>query len=330
MLFSLVKPCEIPLNVKPQLIIVIDTEEEFDWSLPVERCNTSVVHMEWIDRCQDIFNEYQIKPCYVIDYPIASQEIGCRLLKSYHQQGQCEIGAHLHPWVNPPFTEALIPRHTYPGNLPDPLEYEKLKNLKALIDREFSQNTTIYKAGRYGFGPRTEHILQQLGFTIDVSVCPPVDYRADGGPDYRTYSDRPFWFGEQKLLEIPVTGGFVGSAGRFSPTIYQWAQQFKAAKLPGILSRLGIVDRLMLSPEGFSSKEHLKLTRYLYQQGSRIFTWSFHSPSMLPGHTVYVRSDAQLQQFLGEFRRYFDFFFDELSGQASTPTQIKALLEKQA
>lgn len=329
-MFSSKLAVDLPADLAPQLIVVIDTEEEFDWSQPVDRSNMSVVHMDWIARCQDIFNEYQIKPCYVIDYPIVSQEIGCRLLKNYHQQGQCEIGAHLHPWVNPPFTESLTPSHTYPGNLPAPLEYEKLKNLKALIDSEFSQNTTIYKAGRYGFGPRTEHILQQLGFTIDLSVCPPVDYRADGGPDYRTYTDRPFWFGEQKLLEIPVTGGFVGSAGRFSPAIYQLAQQLKAAKLPGILSRLGIVDRLMLSPEGFSSKEHLKLTRHLYQQGSRIFTWSFHSPSMVPGNTVYVRNDAQLQQFLGEFRRYFDFFFDELSGQASTPTQIKALLENQA
>jgi len=328
--FSSKLTVDLPVDLAPQLIVVIDTEEEFDWSQPVDRANTSVAHMEWISRCQDIFNEYQIKPCYVIDYPIVSQDVGCRLLKSYHQQGQCEIGAHLHPWVNPPYTEKLIPRHTYPGNLPEPLEFEKLKSLKELIDKEFRQDTTIYKAGRYGFGPRTEHILQQLGFKIDLSVCPPVDYRADGGPDYRTYSDRPFWFGEQKLLEIPVTGGFVGTAGRYSPVLYQWAQQLKAAKLPGILSRLGIVDRLMLSPEGFSSKEHLKLTRHLFQHGSRIFTWSFHSSSMQPGHTVYVRNEAQLQQFLGEFRRYFDFFFDELSGQASTPTQIKALLEDQA
>lgn len=328
-MFSRKIAVDLPADLAPQLIVVIDTEEEFDWSKPVERANTSVAHMEWISRCQDVFNEYQIKPCYVIDYPIVSQEIGCKLLKSYHQQGQCEIGAHLHPWVNPPYTETLIPRHTYPGNLPDGLELAKLTQLKTLIDQEFQQNTRIYKAGRYGFGPNTEQILQQLGFEIDLSVCPPFDYRADGGPDYRTFTDRPFWFGQQKLLELPVTGAFVGAAGRFSPALFNLAQHAKRLKLPGILSRLGLVDRLMLSPEGFHSAEHRKLTQTLYQQGSRIFTWSFHSPSMLPGHTVYVRNDAQLQQFLGEFRRFFDFFFDELNGQASTPSQIKALLERQ-
>lgn len=321
---------DMPLDIAPQLIVVIDTEEEFDWRQPVARTNTSVVHMEWISRCQDIFNEYRIKPCYVIDYPIASQHIGRSLLKSYLQQGQCEIGAHLHPWVSPPFSEELSPRNTYPGNLPEAIEFAKLEQLKQLIDREFEQNTTIYKAGRYGFGANTEHILQKLGFEIDVSVCPPVDYRADGGPDYRSFTDRPFWFGEKKLLELPVTGGFVGHAGRWCPALYQWSQKFKAAKLPGILSRLGVVDRLMLSPEGFRSNEHLKLTRHLYQQGSRVFTWSFHSSSVVPGHTVYVKNERELQQFLGEFRRYFDFFFDELKGQASSPTQIKALLEKQA
>jgi hypothetical protein len=328
--FSSKLAVDLPAETAPQLIVVIDTEEEFDWSKPVDRANTSVEHMEWISRCQDVFNEYQIKPCYVIDYPIVSQDAGCKLLKSFHRQGLCEIGAHLHPWVNPPYTETLIPKHTYPGNLPKPLEFEKLKNLKSLIDSEFQQDTTIYKAGRYGFGPNTEQILQQLGFTIDLSVCPPFDYRADGGPDYRTYNDRPFWFSQPKLLELPVTGAFVGAAGRYSPALFGVAQKFKRFKAPGILSKLGIVDRLMLSPEGFSSKEHLRLTRALYQQGSRIFTWSFHSPSMLPGHTVYVRNDAQLQQFIGEFRRFFDYFFDELKGQASTPTSIKALLEKQA
>lgn len=321
-MFKFVKDVDIPAELAPQLVVVIDTEEEFNWNDPVERSSTSVAHMEMLDRCQDIFNEYRVKPCYVIGYPVASQPIGCHLLKQYHQQGLCEIGAHLHPWVTPPFSEELSTVNTYPGNLPEPLEFEKLKNLKALIDQEFNQNTIIYKAGRYGFGANTEKILQQLGFQIDISVCPPVDYSNDGGPDYRSYPHTPFWFGEPQLLELPVTGAYVGIAGVQSPKIYEWSQRYKSYKVPAVLSRLGIVDRLMLSPEGYTSAEHRLITKSLLNKGVRVFTWSFHSPSIQVGNTPYVKTEQELKIFLNKFRRFFDYFFDELGGEPSSPQTL--------
>ena len=110
--------------------------------------------------------------------------------------------------------------------------------------------------------------------------------------------------------------------------LFELAQMFRRLKAPGILSRLGAVDRLMLSPEGFTPKEHIKLTRFLYNQGVRTFTWSFHSPSVVPGHTSYVQNEQQLRAFLDAFREYFDFFFNELGGQANTPTGLKSLMEK--
>ena len=153
--------------------------------------------------------------------------------------------------------------------------------------------------------------------------------RSDGGPDYRREDAHPFWFGgkEQPILELPCSGGFIGWASPLAIPLYQTAQALRRFKAPGILSRLGAVDRLMLSPEGFSSTEHVKLTRALYKQGVRTFTWSFHSPSVVPGNTDYVQNDEQLQAFLGQFRRFFDFFFDELRGQASSPTSVRKLME---
>ena len=83
----------------------------------------------------------------------------------------------------------------------------------------------------------------------------------------------------------------------------------------------------MLSPEGYSSEEHIRLTRALFDRGIRTFTWSFHSPSVVPGNTTYVETEAQLQVFLDRFRRFFDFFFNELGGQASTPSLLRKQLE---
>lgn len=318
----------LPQDSAPQLIVVVDTEEEFDWDKPADRNSTSVEAMQYINRVQDIFDEYGVTPCYVIDYPIASQEKSYKPLHDIHQDNRCEIGAHLHPWVTPPETEELKPANTYPGNLNKTLEYEKLNNLTEVIHQNFGFQPAIYKAGRYGFGRNTEAILKQLGYEIDLSFCPSVDHGHDGGPDYSDAHAQPFWFDDdRKLLEIPITGSFVGYAGNASKILYNLAQAGKNIKLPGIFTRLGIVDRLVLSPEGFTSEEHIKISKFLYDKGVRTFTWSFHSPTVMPGTTSYVTNEKELKNFLDSFHRYFDFFFNTMNGVATTPTKLKSQLE---
>lgn len=315
------------LNGSPPLLqVVIDTEEDFDWNAPPDRQQTSVDSMNYIDRVQDIFNDYGIVPCYVIDYPIASQEDGVRLLKQYHAAGQAEIGAHLHPWVNPPHNEQVTVSNMYPGNLPAELERAKLTQLRDKIAEQFGQVPRAYKAGRYGFGPNTQATLAALGFDIDLSVSPSFDHRYDGGPDYSDYNAEPFFFGDG-ALEVPITGAFVGWTGGLRKPLFNLGQKLSKVKGPGIASRLGLSDRIALSPEGYGLDEHIKITKFLRQQGVNTFTWSFHSPSVKPGCTPYVRTEKDLQAFLDNFRRYFDFFLHELGGKPTSPTQLKTLLE---
>lgn len=320
-------PINISSDQRPQLVVVIDTEEEFDWNAPADRNKTGVTAMDYIYRAQDIFDEYNITPCYVVDYPVVSQDHGSRALKKIFNDGRCEIGAHLHPWVSPPLDEEMLPENTFPGNLDADLEREKLQVLTDQIELVFGCRPTSYKAGRYGVGPNTAKILSDLGYQTDLSLCPPVDYSDQKGPDFSGCHAEPFWFGENNsLLEIPISGAFVGWAGAFAKPIYNFGMKFKQFKLPGIFSRLSLVDRLMLSPEGFTSEDHIKLTLFLYSRGVRTFTWSFHSPTVVPGHTSYVQNEQQLEQFLGTFRTYFDFFFNQLDGEATTPTKLRSQL----
>lgn len=314
---------DFPADARPRLIVVIDTEEEFDWNAPADRNATSVDAMAHIERVQDIFDEYRIVPCYVIDYPVASTRVGYEKLRNYAADGRCEIGAHLHPWVNPPHEEEVTPRNTYPGNLPKALELAKLTHLTDQIESTFGFRPRSYKAGRYGYGPNTTDILAELGYEIDLSFCPPMDHRADGGPDYRHGSRKPAFYGPaQKLFEVPITADYVGW-GPFPGPLFALASRLKALRVPGILSRLRMLDRLMLSPEGYTSDEHIRLVRSMFKGGLRTFTWSFHSPTVVPGRTPYVDTSDQLNEFLNTFRRFFDFFFGELQGVASTPTKLR-------
>jgi hypothetical protein len=130
-------------------------------------------------------------PCYSVDHPIASNQSSVKPLKNYLDNNECEIGAHLHPWVNSPLVEALSFSNMYPGNLEKAAEYEKFKCLKNQIKSSFVITPTVYKAGRYGIGPNTEEILKELEFTIDASVCTGFDYSTDGGPDFSDSTAHP-------------------------------------------------------------------------------------------------------------------------------------------
>jgi len=326
-------PIRLDPALPPILVVVVDTEEEFDWSAEPDRAATSVRAMRRIGRVQELMDEYGIVPTYVIDYPVASRSEGYGPLKELSDSGRAVIGAHLHPWVNPPFEEALSRRNMYPGNLGRGLEARKLDALVERIGESFGARPVVYKAGRYGVGAHTAALLRERGFDVDVSVCPPVDYSADGGPDFSEIGCEPYWIaGGPPLLELPLSGAWVGWAGAARPPLYRLATRpaLKSLKLPAVLSRLRAADRLMLSPEGFTSAEHVRLTRSLLRRGVRTFTWSFHSPTVLPGATPYAASEGDVERFLASFRRYFDFFFGKLGGSTLSMPELKLRLEASA
>lgn len=317
-----------PSSQAPQLLVVIDTEEEFDWSAPPSPEERAVTAIDHIDRVQSIFDRYGISPCYVVDHPVVAEPVSANRLREIMEDGRCEIGAHLHPWVNPPINEKHVARsHMYPGNLDESTERGKLEVLTEAIEENFGRRPRVYKAGRYGFGPNTLEILKDLGYNIDLSFCPPLDSTGDGGPDYSHCHADPFWFRGGEVLGIPVTGAFTGVCGRLSPSLYRLSSILKPLKVPAILSRLGVLDRLTLSPEGFDAGEHKKVTEYLLNQGVRVFTWSFHSTSVKPGCAPYVGSDEELNSFLATFEQYFEYFFGELGGVATTPSGLRLELE---
>jgi hypothetical protein len=316
---------------RPILVVVIHTEEEFDWGKPHDRKATGVAHMRHIDRAQSVFDSFGIVPNYVVDYPIAAQAEAFGPLKVYADAGRALIGAHLHPWVSPPFDEELNARNSYPGNLSHALEQEKLRVLTGRIAEAFGAPPLTYLAGRYGFGPNTGEILEALGYEVDISAAASIDYSADGGPDYSGYTSDPFWFGHsRRLLGLPGSGGYVGWLRAGGTPLYRRLTQpwLRRARVSGAVARLRLLERIRLSPEDYSEPEMRRLTQSLMADGVRVFVFSFHSPSVMPGGTPYVRSDADLKRFLEKCRRYFDFFLRELGGTAMTPLGVKDWLER--
>lgn len=319
---------DIPPGFSPLLAVIVDAEEEFDWGKPVSRNNTGVTAMRSQVKAHRIFERYGITPTYLVDFPVATQPDGYLPLVDLFKDGLCEIGAHLHPWVNPPFEEVVSERTSYPGNLPATLEEAKLNKLTAAIEESFGISPKIYRAGRFGVGPATADILERRAFDVDTSVVPESDFRKSLGPDFRNCPASPYWFGKaRKLLELPLSVGFAGLLAQTGRTIYPLATVALArtVRLPGILARSGLLERIRLTPEGIQVEEQQRLTGVMLNAGHKIFTLTYHSPSLAPGNTPYVRSHRDLGEFLDRLQRYFDYFFGKVGGRPTTVIGISSL-----
>ncbi len=318
-------PLRLPAGHPPMLVVIIDTEEECPWG-SYSRQNTAVRAMRRARRAQVIFDQFGIRPAYLVDYPVASQPDGYLPLKEFADAGSAVIGAHCHPWVNPPHEEPVTLPNTFHGNLEPPLESAKLRILTETIEGSFGARPKVFKAGRYGFGPHTASILVELGYLVDCSPSPAFDFTREGGPDYSGWDAGPRWWDAgQRLLALPTTGAFVGFLRAGGARLHRLmaTPAARALRCGGVLSRLGAFERIRLSPEGFTFAEMRRLTEDLLGRGVQVMTFSFHSPSLEPGNTPYVRGAEELSKFLDLFRRYFDFWFSQIQGRASTPLELR-------
>lgn len=309
----------------PTLTVVIDTEEEFDWSAPFDPLSRSVANIAEMPLAQSIFDRHSVVPAYVIDHPVVSSEAAVSVLREIEAEGRCEIGAHLHPWVNSPESEHRGNRFSYPGNLPRSMEFQKLKTLTDLITAQFSHSPIIYKAGRYGVGPATEEILCELGYKIDVSVVPFTDFSRGFGPDFSEFDTSPF-LTHRGIIELPLTVGFAGSLWHVGRPAYALLNAMSAVRAPGIASRLGLLERIRLSPEGHTLEEMKRLTRALLARGERLFMMTCHSSSFLPGGSPYAPNAPARDALLERIAAYIEFFFETCHGRAMKVSSVASSL----
>jgi hypothetical protein len=199
------------------LLVSIDTEEEFDWHAPVSPRNRSVAHSAQPHRLQEVFDTLGARPTYLVDHPIATTDQSLDVLRGFLQRNACEIGAHLHPWVNPPIEEEICPRNTYLCNLPHDLQRAKVEELTRAIRAGFGSSPTSFKAGRYGIDFALAPALLKLGYRVDSSVLAFYSFRDDDGPDFSSCGPEPFVIStpltpaeadRESMLEIPCTVGF--------------------------------------------------------------------------------------------------------------------------
>jgi hypothetical protein len=270
---------------------------------------------------QEFCENHGVVPVYLIDYPIAMSSLAAEILREPLAAGRAEVGLQLHPWVSPPHDEEVTPRNSYAGNLPPALEGAKLRLLRDTIEKNFGIAPLIYRAGRYGIGADTAAFLHEAGIAIDTSVRSGFDYRKGHGPNFVGFPLEPWWVGKAgRLMELPLTTVFAGSLRRAGPRLFPLIS--RVPNLAGVMARLGLLDRIPLTPEGTSIAEALRAIDLAVAADLPILVFSFHSPSLRPGYTPYVRGDGQLDDFYDWWRQAFT----RLAERGVKPTSVQEII----
>jgi hypothetical protein len=304
-----------------RFIVTVDTEEEFDWTKPIQREGHTLHSVTRLVRFQEFCEAQGVVPIYLVDYPIATSPAACEALRPAIAAGKAEVGVQLHPWVSPPHQEEVTERNSFAGNLPPELEREKFHQLYAAIKQGFGTAPLIYRAGRYGVGPETANILAEHGMAIDTSVRARFDYSSGGGPNFRDFPVTPWWIDRGAgLMELPLTTVYWGPLRQFGPWLYP--KMWRVPRLRGVLAKIGLLERIPLTPEGVTLEEAIRGIDIAIDEALPVLVFSFHSPSLAPGFTPYVRSEDDLDALYVWWRGVFGY----MRQRGLTPASVAEIM----
>lgn len=282
-----------PESQKIQFVLSMDTEEEWDWDGPFPDQDAAVSNINELPAFHAFCQELGIRPTYFTDYAVVDNRASIDTLKSIIDQQDCEIGAHLHPWVNPPFYGITGERESHVVNLPIEQVKAKLETLIKTFKTELDIEPAAFRSGRWGINGECLQLLLDHGITIDSSVYPffKNDYfnseTASVLPYWPDFNDTNRSSTQRDIIEIPVTAGFnrpsFYSLNRLHNLVI--SPPFSWLRINGMLWHSKLLRKIYLSPELHSSDDMISLVKACLKSGHNLFHMNLHSSSLIEGVT---------------------------------------------
>ena len=296
-------------------ILSVDTEEEWDWSGPFPEKNFSLENTRNIPEFQEFCNTLGIRPTYFVDYAVADDLKSSMILRNIAEQNQCEIGGHLHPWCNPPFTGKATEERSHVVNLPISLVEEKIDLLNQKIKENIGITPRSFRTGRWGINGPVLSLLEQKGYNLDSSVYP---YYSNEFFSCHNFPSEPYWpdlndptlkSNQRRIFEIPVTAGFNRSNFSLMSKIHNTASSspWNLFKPIGILWQLGLLRKIYLSPELSQIDDMLALVDKVLLSGRKVIHMYLHSSSLRPGCNNFVRNNQDKERLYSAIKEVVNF-----------------------
>jgi hypothetical protein len=306
-----------------KFIITVDTEADNEW----QRAERSQVdNIKFLPRFQALCERYGFKPTYLLTYDVAQNVEAVSILKPWQDKGQAEIGAHLHPWVNPPMTKEKhweIKHHRFPHELSDQELKSKMESLTDIIREKFNIMPKSFRAGRWGFDKRVARELSRLNYLVDCSITPKVDWtstkgdpQGKGGPNFKHHQVAPYFLdsddiskvGKTNLLEVPMTILFSSIFKKENSALANFFLSLPEGFIKKVINRLFFKQKWLRVFPNSKLRDWQRLYTSAKQNNLPVMEFMIHSSELMSGGSPYAKDQQAVEFTYQQIEDMFKFF----------------------
>ena len=294
------------------LLITIDTEidKSRDWKISQDESFTSVT-IGIPDKLGSLFSKYHAKPTYLLSPEVILNEECVSTLRSLRD---CELGTHMHGEMIGPDEQkgswANKPTNIMQSSYPYEIERKKMINLTELFVSRFHFNPNSFRAGRFAAGINTLKILDELGYTVDSSVTPNIEWNyKEGRANFLNAPDQPYYPKGHDILSPNGSGVLEVPVSIIAP---KQRKKWHASPIHGITDRIYRLEWLRPSNNtGPGMVEVMERTMEKNADKKDItLNMMFHSMEIIPGASPYAETEKDCQRILGSIEHVLTYAKD--------------------
>jgi hypothetical protein len=253
-------------------------------------------------RLAPVFRHFGAKPTYLLSPEIFRDPASVELLG--RQQGSAELGTHLHgEYAEPDAADPTVTRD-FQRDYPPEIELAKLTSLTELYRSAFGPRPRSFRAGRFGVGPASIGCLESLGYAVDSSVTPSVNWGISGSEGlsflgsptqpYHPSRSSPGVAGDSSLVEVPVT--IRPHPWSRIPLVGRW---FEPRWLRPTRSDASDLVRL--------AEEEVRAARTEDEARPVILNAMFHNVEIIPDASPYAETESEARAILSRLGALLEF-----------------------
>lgn len=305
---------------KKCFIITIDTEGDNIWkrvTIPSGMRDIKVENAKYIARFQILCEKYQYNPTYLVNYEMAGAEPFVSQAKEWLCDGTCEIGMHMHAWNAPPIYHLPFnPKghNPYAGEYSHRVLGQKMLKMTETIENAFGVRPSSHRGGRWYIDPWYIRALSKLGYQVDCSVTPGVDWsntigNTMYGPDYSKFPQNAYVMNSKHLNKSKKQSNGTSAVLQVPPTVMNTSLKDRIQKIAVSPLETGKIlkEKIWLRPNGANLTDML----YIVQKTKNrdYIEFMLHSSELMPGGSPNFRTKQSIEKL------YFDLgvLFSEIS-----------------
>lgn len=308
---------------QPSFLITIDTEGDNLWR---NHRTITTRNTAFLPRFQSLCERFGLKPTWLTNYEMAVDPAYVEFARDVITRNQGEVGMHLHAWNSPPeasLTDDDWRWQPYLIEYPDDVLRAKVAFMTQLLEETFQTKMRSHRAGRWAFDERYAAALTELGYLVDCSVTPRVNWRfnrgapqGNGGTDYTHFPHNAYFIdprdisrpGNSPLLEVPMSIQY-----KYSPLMSAFKQGIY--KLRGKQRSPAVY---WLRPSGGNVASMKRVIEQSLAEGQDYVEFMLHSSEFMPDGSPTFKNEQDIERLYEDLEALFNWVGPRFKGRTLT------------